>query len=136
MALNRRQFLAAGAGGIGAAVTGGVLLDQVWPLLSREDLVPGRTPEFLLPQHAWHRTDTRLTFAAVGDTGTGGRQAVTVASSMAVGYEAKPYGLITHLGDICYYGRIEDRFNDVFLRPYAPLVAAASSPRRTARAGD
>ncbi|MCZ2859630.1 metallophosphoesterase family protein [Blastococcus sp. VKM Ac-2987] len=124
MPLTRRQFLAAAAGVGGAALTGGVLADQVWPLLSREDLVPGRTPELVLPRQAWTTTPDRLTFAAVGDTGTGGRQAVAVAARMAQGYEENPYGLITHLGDICYYGKIEDRFEDVFLRPYGPLIQA------------
>lgn len=124
MALTRRQFLAAAAGVGGVAVAGGVLGDQVWPLLGREDLVPGRTPELVLPPQAWTTTSDRLTFAAVGDTGTGGRQAMAVATRMAQGYEQHPYGLITHLGDICYYGRIEDRFEDVFLRPYGPLVRA------------
>jgi hypothetical protein len=122
--LNRRQFLAAGLTVAGAAATGGVLADQVWPLLRREDLVPGRTPELLLPGRAWQVSSDRLVFAAVGDTGTGGRQAVAVARQMALGYQRHPYGLVSHLGDICYYGRIESRFDDVFLRPYGPLIEA------------
>ena len=31
---------------------------------------------------------------------------------------------MTHLGDLCYYGRIEDRFDDVFVRPVRPLLDA------------
>jgi 3',5'-cyclic AMP phosphodiesterase CpdA len=122
--LTRRQLLAAGAGAAGAAVAGGLLGEQVWPLLRREDIVPGRTPELVLPAGAWRTSQDRLTFAVVGDTGTGGRQAVAVATSMAEAYARDPYGLVVHLGDICYYGRIEERFDDVFLRPYGPLIDA------------
>lgn len=124
MTLTRRQLLVAGAGVAGVTIAGGVLSEQVWPLLSREDFVPGRTPELVLPARAWRTTADRLTFAAVGDTGTGGRQAVAVATSMAQAYGRDPYGLIAHLGDICYYGAIEDRFDDVFVRPYGPLLDA------------
>lgn len=124
MPLTRRQFLAAGAAVGGAALAGGALAGQVWPVLSREDLVPGAVPDLGLAARAWAVDGDRLTFAAVGDTGTGGRQAAAVATRMARDYGASPYGLITHLGDICYYGDIEERFADVFLRPYAPLLAA------------
>lgn len=124
MTLTRRQLLAAGVTAVSAAAAGGLLTEQVWPLLAREDFVPGRTPELVLPARAWQSSADRLTFAAVGDTGTGGRQAVGVATSMARAYERQPYGLIAHLGDICYYGDIEKRFDDVFLRPYGPLLDA------------
>ena len=109
---------------MGVAAAGGILSEQVWPLIGREDLVPGRAPELALPSRAWETTADRLTFAAVGDTGTGGRQAVAVARRVANGYQQNPFGLIAHLGDICYYGQIEDRFDDVFLRPYGPLLDA------------
>ena len=122
--LTRRQFIAAGAAGVGAAAAGGVLAEQVWPLIGREDLVPGRTPEVLLTPRAWETTADRLTFAAVGDTGTGGRQSVAVAARVANCYRQNPIGLLTHQGDICYYGQIEDRFDDVLLRPYGPILDA------------
>jgi hypothetical protein len=124
MPMTRRQVLASGAAVGGAALAGGALVDQVWPMLRREDLVPGATPRLALPGRAWTSAADRLTFAAVGDTGTGGWQATAVAARMASGYRSDPYGLITHLGDICYYGDIADRFADVFLRPYAPLLDA------------
>jgi predicted phosphodiesterase len=116
--------LAAGLGAAGTAAVGTVLGDQLWPLLAREDLAPGRRPELVLPSAAWGTTPDRLTFAAVGDTGSGGRKAMAVAQRMARGYEQSPYGLVTHLGDLCYYGRIEQRFDDVFVRPYRPLIDA------------
>jgi hypothetical protein len=124
MPLTRRQVLAASAGVGAAAVAGAGLAGGLWPVLSREDLIPGQAPEVALPAGAWQTGADRLTFAAVGDTGTGGRQAAAVASRMAAGYRQNPYGLITHLGDICYYGHIRDRFDDVFLRPYAALLDA------------
>jgi hypothetical protein len=123
-ALTRRQLLAAGLGAVGTAVAGSVLDQQLWPLLAREDLAPGRRPELVLPERAWETSAQRLTFAAVGDTGSGGRKAFAVAERMALGYVDRPYGLVTHLGDICYYGRIEERFDDVFVRPYRPLIDA------------
>jgi hypothetical protein len=122
--LSRRQFLAAGLGAAGTVAAGSVLGTSLWPLLGREDLVPGRSPDLVLPERAWRTTADRLTFAAVGDTGSGGRQAVAVANRMALQYGRAPYGLVTHLGDLCYYGRIEQRFDDVFVRPYRPLIDA------------
>lgn len=124
MPMTRRQVLASGAALGGVALAGGALVDQLWPVLHREDLVPGAAPRMALPPQAWSSAADRLTFAAVGDTGTGGWQAAAVAGRMASGYRRNPYGLITHLGDICYYGDVEDRFADVFSRPYAPLLDA------------
>lgn len=121
---SRRQFLGAGLGAVGALATGGGLAEQLWPLLGREDLVPGRTPDVRLAPEAWETSTDHLSFAAVGDTGSGGRQAMAVAASMAHGYRAAPFGLVTLLGDICYYGKIEDRFDDVFVRPMRPLIDA------------
>ncbi|GAB3348972.1 metallophosphoesterase family protein [Modestobacter lapidis] len=123
-ALNRRQFLAASLGAVGSVAAGTGLGSQLWPLMGREDLVPGRTPELVLPAGAWSPAADRLTFAAVGDTGSGGRQAMAVADRMARGYQDSPYGLVTHLGDLCYYGSVEDRFDDVFTRPMRPLIDA------------
>ena len=122
--LSRRQFLAAALGGAGAVATGGLLVDQAWPLLVREDLVPGRAPTLDLPAEAWTVSDDALTFAAIGDNGSGGRQAMAVAERMAETYRVDPFGLVVLLGDICYYGKIRDRFHDVFVRPMTPLVDA------------
>ena len=122
--LSRRQLLAAGLGAAGSLAASGGLGTQLWPLLGREDLVPGRMRDLALPAGAWTTTADRLTFAAVGDTGSGGRQAMAVAERMALGYQGSPYGLVTHLGDLCYYGRVEDRFDDVFVRPMRPLIDA------------
>ncbi|SOC50051.1 3',5'-cyclic AMP phosphodiesterase CpdA [Blastococcus aggregatus] len=122
--LNRRQLLAAALGAAGTLAVGSGVTRELWPLLGREDLVPGRTPQVALQEGAWTRAADRLTFAAVGDTGSGGRQAMAVANRMAEGYRDAPYGLVTHLGDLCYYGSVEDRFDDVFTRPMRPLIDA------------
>ncbi len=122
--LSRRQLLAAGLGAAGSLAAGSGLAGQLWPLLGREDFVPGSVRDVSLASRAWTTAADRLTFAAVGDTGSGGRQAMAVADRMVRGYEEKPYGLVTHLGDLCYYGRVEDRFEDVFTKPMRALIDA------------
>jgi 3',5'-cyclic AMP phosphodiesterase CpdA len=122
--LNRRQFLAAGAGALGAIASGVVLRGQVWPLLDREDLIPGTPPQITLPARAWTTTADRFRFAAIGDNGSGGRQAMAVATRLAETYRRAPFGLVAHLGDISYYGNFEERYEEVFARPMAPLVDA------------
>ena len=122
--LTRRRFLAGGLGAIGAVAMGGILVDQAWPLLAREDLIPGRPPEIALTPHAWEETPERLVFAAIGDNGSGGRQAMAVTRQMASTYALRPYGLVCLLGDICYYGPIRERYHDVFEEPMEPLIDA------------
>jgi 3',5'-cyclic AMP phosphodiesterase CpdA len=121
--LSRRQLLAAGLGGVGAVAAGGALR-EAYALLEREDLIPGEPVQRLLAPEAWETTERHLEFAAIGDNGSGGRQAVAVADRMAQTYEVAPFGLVSLLGDICYYGSIEERFDDVFLRPMSPLIDA------------
>lgn len=121
--LTRRQLLAAGIGAAGAVATTGIV-DQALSLLSREDLVPGSPPSLRLTPEAWTKTSDRLTFAAIGDNGSGGRQAMAVAERMAQTYELLPFSHVSLLGDICYYGKIKDRYHDVFVRPMTPLIDA------------
>lgn len=122
--LNRRQFLAAAGGALGAAATGALLGGHVWPLLNKEDLIPGTPPEIELQPQAWGTAPDTLRFAAVGDNGSGGRHAMAVAEAMAKSYESGPFGLVALLGDICYYGNFADRYEDVFRRPMRPLLDA------------
>jgi 3',5'-cyclic AMP phosphodiesterase CpdA len=121
--LSRRQLLAAGIGVAGAAATGGGL-HQAWGLLSREDLVPGVAPDLELQANRWESSADRLTFAAIGDNGSGGRQAMAVAEQLALSYRQVPFGLVSLLGDICYYGPIRRRFDDTFVKPMSPLIDA------------
>lgn len=123
-ALSRRQFLAASAGVAGATATGVLLTEYVWPLLAAEDLIPGVAPDLELVPHAWPQAPDRLRFAAIGDNGSGGRQAMAVATQMAETYQRLPFQLVALLGDISYYGNFEERFDDVFNRPMAPLIDA------------
>ena len=121
--LTRRQLIAGGVGLVASAATGG-LLTLSWRQLAREDLIPGEPPTLQLEPNGWATTHDRLTFAVIGDNGSGGRQAVAVAEQMARSYEDDPFGLVCLLGDICYYGPIARRFDDVFARPMRPLIDA------------
>jgi hypothetical protein len=122
--LNRRQFLAAASGAVGAAATGTLLAGHVWPLLNKEDLIPGTAPEVTLRPEAWEIGPDRFRFAAIGDNGSGGRQAMAVAERMARTYAGDPFPLVALLGDICYYGNFGDRYEEVFRRPMGPLLDA------------
>jgi 3',5'-cyclic AMP phosphodiesterase CpdA len=122
--VKRREFLAAGLGVVGTAAAGVTLAKGVWPLLAEEDLVPGEPPGVDLAREAWRTTTDRVSFAALGDNGSGGRQAMAVAERMAETYRDRPFGLVALLGDICYYGNFADRYHDVFRRPMSPLIDA------------
>jgi 3',5'-cyclic AMP phosphodiesterase CpdA len=122
--MNRRQFLAASLGAAGAVTAGAILGTELWPRLANEDLVPGIAPDINLDPEAWQTTDEHVSFAVIGDNGSGGRNAMAVARQMAETYAIAPFGLVAHLGDICYYGNFEDRFDDVFVRPMRPLIEA------------
>jgi 3',5'-cyclic AMP phosphodiesterase CpdA len=43
---------------------------------------------------------------------------------MAITYQQSPYGLVLLAGDISYYGSIDDRWEEVFVEPYKPLIDA------------
>lgn len=88
------------------------------------DLVPGDPPEVVLQPEAWLVTEDAVTFAVLGDNGTGGRNAMDIAREMARTYQETPYGLVVLLGDISYYGSIADRYEEVFLEPLGPLLDA------------
>src|SRR5690606_37801003 len=125
--MNRRQFLGAALGAAGTVATGVGLGGYVLPLLAREDLIPGQPPDIVLRPRAWTTTDDRVSFVAVGDNGSSGRQAMAVARQMAETYQRRPYGNVVLLGDISYYGRFEDRYANVFVRPMGPLLDAGVS---------
>lgn len=124
MSLTRRQFLAAGLGAAGTLATGVGLGAHVLPLLAREDLIPGQAPDITVDPAAWTTTADHVSLVALGDNGSGGRQAMAVAEQMARTYRDHPYGNVVLLGDICYYGKFDDRYQDVFVRPMRPLLDA------------
>ncbi len=51
---------------------------------------------------------------------------MAVASAMVDTYRRTPYGLVLLVGDISYYGSIEQRFDDVFAEPFRPLIDAGA----------
>lgn len=112
--------------GLAALALGGFLVwFVVWPWARwTEDFFPGRAPTAALAPQAWDERDDALVFAAVGDTGTGGRNQMDVARAMVEAYRASPYGLVAHVGDVSYYGSILDRWEAVWVEPYGPLLDA------------
>lgn len=120
---SRRQFLAGGLG-VGVAVASGGVLFQGWQQLFREDLIPGEAVSVRLEPEQWTTTAERVSFVALGDNGSGGRKAMAVAEQLALSYREQPFGSVSLLGDICYYGPISERFDDVFVKPLGPLIDA------------
>lgn len=110
----------------GSVATGGGVLKALRQF-AREDLIPGTARPVHLEPHRWRTTAETLSFAALGDNGSGGRQAMAVAEQLALSYRKEPFGLVSLLGDICYYGHISDRFGDVFVKPLSPLIDAGVS---------
>ncbi len=103
----------------------GVLITEVYPWARwTEDFFPGSPPNLRLEPQAWEVSDDRLRFAVVGDTGTGGRNQMAVARAMAEAYAETPYGVVIHVGDISYYGSVADRWEEVFVQPFGPLLDA------------
>jgi 3',5'-cyclic AMP phosphodiesterase CpdA len=123
--LARRQKVALAGSGFLLLLLVLVLAFVVYPWARwTEDFLPGRAPDEVLRPAAWTTTDESITFAVLGDNGTGGRNAMDVARQMARTYQQAPYGLVVLLGDISYYGGIVDRYEDVFRKPLGPLIDA------------
>lgn len=102
----------------------------VWPFLTvREDLLPGAAPDIVLEPRAWEVTDDAVRFAVVGDSGTGGRNALRVGGQMAEAYRDRPFGLLVHTGDLVYYGDLVSRYTQVVERPFGPLLDAGVTIR-------
>jgi 3',5'-cyclic AMP phosphodiesterase CpdA len=115
--------LAAGAG-LTVLAGGSVRALLFQKLRWGEDFFPGTPPDIVLEPHAWITTDDTITFAVLGDNGSGGRNQMDIARQMARTYQDTPYGLVLLAGDISYYGSIDDRWQDVFVEPYTPLIDA------------
>lgn len=115
--------LAVGAGTM--VVAGGTARAWLYEKLRwGEDFFPGTPPTIELEPTAWMTTPTSITFAVLGDNGSGGRNQMDVARQMALTYQSTPYGLVLLAGDISYYGSIDERYEEVFLEPYRPLIDA------------
>lgn len=123
--ISRRGLLGLGAGAAAMAAAGGVVRAWLWEKLRwTEDFFPGTPPDAVLTPNAWTTTENAVSFAVLGDNGSGGRNAMDVARAMVDAYQETPYGLVLLAGDISYYGSIDDRWDDVFVRPYRPLIDA------------
>lgn len=121
----RREMLRIVAATSVLLVFGFALWGLAWPYIRwTEDFLPGSAPDAILQSQAWTVTEDSVVFAAVGDTGTGGRNQMDVARAMVEAYEREPYGLVIHVGDVSYYGSILDRWEEVWLEPYGPLLDA------------
>ncbi|HEX6238058.1 MAG TPA: metallophosphoesterase [Acidimicrobiales bacterium] len=102
----------------------------VWPFVTvREDLLPGAAPDIELQPRAWEVGDDAVRFAVVGDTGTGGRNALRVGGQIAEAYRERPFGLLVHTGDLVYYGDLASRYEQVVERPFGPLLDAGVAIR-------
>ena len=125
-AFTRREVVKL-VGGTLALVVGGwaFLFLGAWEYVRwTEDFFPGTAPSDVLEAEAWEVTDDAVVFAAVGDTGTGGRNQMDVAQAMVDAYQETPYGFVAHVGDVSYYGSIVDRWPEVWEEPYKPLLDA------------
>jgi len=123
--MSRRSLLGLGAGAAAMVVAGGSARMWIYEKLRwGEDFFPGTPPDVELEPAAWTTTDTAITFAVLGDNGSGGRNQMAVAEQMALTYRSAPYGLVLLAGDISYYGSIEERYQEVFAEPYRPLIEA------------
>lgn len=123
--MTRRGFLGLAGGVTLLALSGGSLRMWLYEKLRwGEDFFPGTPPDVELKPNAWNTTDSEITFAVLGDNGSGGRNQMGVATQMAQTYEATPYGLVLLAGDISYYGSIDERWEQVFAEPYKPLIDA------------
>ncbi len=100
-------------------------------VLSRQDLIPGDDLNFVLLPNAWPESLNEVTFAVIGDAGTGGRNQFRIASEMAQTYQRQPFSLLLTTGDNVYSGDVADRAREVIDRPYGPLFDAGVEFRPT-----
>ena len=122
---SRRGAIGLAVGGLATLFAGGTVRTFLLERLRwGEDFFPGTPPDIALEPRAWTTTDDSITFAVLGDNGSGGRNQMDVAGQMARTYEETPYGLVLLAGDISYYGSIDDRWDEVFVEPYRPLIEA------------
>ena len=115
---NKRGFLLISI--IILAISGWAGFDVV----SRQDLIPGSGLEVVLPPYAWPESPGNVTFAVIGDAGTGGRRQFRIASEMARTYQRQPFSLLLTTGDNTYFGDPVDKAEEVINKPYRPLLDA------------
>ena len=92
--------------------------------VSRLDLIPGRDLNYVLRPNAWPESPSEVSFAVIGDAGTGGENQFRIASRMAQSYELQPFSLLLTTGDNVYFGDVITRAKEVVDKPYRPLFDA------------
>jgi predicted MPP superfamily phosphohydrolase len=87
-------------------------------------LVSGFLPRLLAEQQAngENSSEPILRFAAVADTGMGDNRQYSVANAIASYYKQKPFPMVVLAGDNIYGSGEISRVDEVFTKPYAPLL--------------
>ena len=98
-------------------------------VVAQTDRIPGRALAITLSPLAPLEFPHEVTFAVVGDAGTGGKNQFRVAEVMAQTYRRQPFSVLLTTGDNVYYGDVVDRARDVIEKPYGPLFDAGVSFR-------
>ena len=88
------------------------------------DQVPSDWSEISLEAGAWAESADEMTFAVIGDAGTGGTDQFRVARQMTQTYRELPYEHLLTVGDNVYGGDVVDRADDVISKPYKPIFDA------------
>ena len=88
-------------------------------------------PQVVLTPSAWPDGPDVLTFAVIGDFGTGGSDQFRVAAQMEQAYQEQPYEYLLTVGDNAYDGTVAERAAEVIDRPYRPLFDAGVRFRPT-----
>ena len=76
----------------------------------------------LAPESPLHARPDAVTFAVIGDSGTGDRVQYELARQMNTANGRVPFDLVLMLGDNIYGGQSPSDFVQKFERPYAPLL--------------
>ena len=91
-----------------------------WPEAPPRAIGAGMT----LDPMAWPESSDEVTFAVIGDFGTGSASQFRVARRMAETYREQPYSLLLTVGDNVYDGDVAERAAEVIDKPYEPLFSA------------
>ncbi|QDZ39209.1 metallophosphoesterase [Euhalothece natronophila Z-M001] len=114
--MNRRELLKL----LGITGVGGIIATQLsdFSLANAErNSNPLPTPDIDLP-----KTEPRLRFVSLADTGTGNQGQYAVAKAMTEFYRHSPYPLALLAGDNIYNKGDINKIEPVFERPYKPLL--------------
>ena len=88
------------------------------------DQHPFSGPEIARKIKAWPNSSDVVTFAVIGDAGTGGKNQFRVARQMTQSYRKLPYGHLLTVGDNVYGDDVVNKAADVIDKPYKPLFDA------------